>query len=376
MAVRVPVRRIHAILRHLRPHSSLTSHLHHHRTRSTLPHFSLSDAHSTLLSISPSLPYSTAASKPLPLPTPALKPILPPPAPSDVGKLCVTLDMDECLLHSRFDSSSLPSPLPGDLSPSSSPSIPPRAPGEAAFTHPTQGYPYHITFLLPSRLVSAERVFVTFRPHLHRLLAQLSDSTELLLFTSALPIYAEPVLAFLTKQYGARFRHQLYRSSTVAFQSFPAFPFQKDLRTLGRDLRRTLLVDNNALAQLGAPDNAVLVNDFMGEKEEMESDDSLMQVVELIRRLDAATKAGGEGGEVGDVRAAAAQGLSVPRKAVGPDPLRRHRPRVGGGATRQGRYTVDECRYDIEDRCIVGYRVLALLGAASLARCASASRVV
>ena len=106
------------------------------------------------------------------------------------------------------------------------------APPARPHTHPTQGWPYHITFLLPSGVTAAERVFVTFRPPLHRLLAQLSVSTELLLFTSALPVYAEPGLSFLTAHYGARFRHQLYRSSTVAFKACQAFPYHKDLRTL------------------------------------------------------------------------------------------------------------------------------------------------
>ena len=71
---------------------------------------------------------------------------------------------------------------------------------------------------------------------------------------------------------------------------------------MGRDLRRAVLVDNNAFAQLGAPDNAVVVGDFTGEEREM-GDDTLLQVTELITRLDAATAARGEGGEeVGDVR--------------------------------------------------------------------------
>ena len=214
--------------------------------------------------------------------------------------------MDECLLHSRFSAS--PSPYPGDLSPSSpSPPIPDGPP----FQHP-EGWPYHFTFTLPSG-VTAERVFVTLRPHLRELLVDLSERVELILFTSALSVYASPVLSHLTSAYGAKFRHQLYRPSTASFASFPRYPYQKDLRTLGRDLRRTVLVDNNCWGMLGAPDNAVVVGDFLGESREME-DDTLLQVLTLIRRLDEMTSARGKDGEVGDVRTLLRQAIQFREK--------------------------------------------------------------
>ena len=235
------------------------------------------------------------------------KAIIPPQSSADDGKLTVVLDMDECLLHSTFDDSLPASVPPGDLKAS-----PPPTALHAPYRHPSLGYPYNITFTIGDTLAREERVYTSFRPHLLPFLQSLNRSYEVILFTSALPVYAAPILAYLSSAVRAMdgdgsqplFRHQLYRASTVPLASFP---YVKDIRRLGRDMRRIVIVDNNPLAMLATPDNAILVPDWNGG--DSEQPEVLREVLKLLERVEALRVSGSgsggvvaEGGGEGDVR--------------------------------------------------------------------------
>ena len=209
--------------------------------------------------------------------------------------------MDECILHSYFEPA-LPAALsssaavPGDISAGCS--QPPPSASTPPFLHPSLHRQYHVSFALRDGGES-ERVYTVFRPHLQSFLSTVSSRYELILFTSALPVYAAPLLSYLSAQYGARFRHQLYRDSTVAL---PAFDYVKDTRRLGRDMRRLVIVDNNPYAMIASPDNALLVSDWTGEGRggKPQEDDTLQKLLPLLERLDAASRR--KDGEPGDVR--------------------------------------------------------------------------
>ena len=78
------------------------------------------------------------------------------------------------------------------------------------------------------------------------------------MFTAGLEDYACPIADQLQRQYGA-FKHRLYRPATVGSPSYPCI---KDLSRLGRDLKRTVLVDDTPLAFLNQPDNGIPILGF------------------------------------------------------------------------------------------------------------------
>ena len=55
----------------------------------------------------------------------------------------------------------------------------------------------------------------------------------------------------------------------------------KNLAYLGRDMKRTVLVDNNFLAMVASPDNCMPIIDFFGDK----SDDELKHTLIILRYL-------------------------------------------------------------------------------------------
>ncbi len=60
---------------------------------------------------------------------------------------------------------------------------------------------------------------------------------ETMVFTAALPVYAEPTLDKIEQEFGGGvpFQHRLFREHTV---SYGGYPYVKDLRLLGRDMSR------------------------------------------------------------------------------------------------------------------------------------------
>ena len=328
------MKRLTAILTHLSAHppSAAASTAHYRlqpfHTRSTLGRVTrLTDAHLAISRLPASLPLSSTLPVSPPFSTyssvwssivspsssataaSSFKPIIPPQSAADAGKLTVVLDMDECLLHSTFDDTLPSTAPPGDLTAS-----PPPTALQPPYRHPTARYLYNITFKIGNPAADEQRVYVSFRPYLLPFLAALHRRFEVILFTSALPIYAAPILAYLSSSVQALgggsqplFRQQLYRASTVPLHSFQ---YVKDIRRLGRDMRRIVIVDNNPLAMLATPDNALLVPDWNGGDQEVP--EVLREVVKFVGRVDEMTAGHGRGGgggggekdegDMGDVR--------------------------------------------------------------------------
>ena len=129
-------------------------------------------------------------------------------------------------------------------------------------------------------LPDGERVKTIKRPFLDAFLARMSGSCELVVFTAAVPMYANPVLDRLEggkEHRGSLFRHRLYRQACLQQSGF----FLKDLSVLGRDLARTVLVDNNNVCFLPQPENGVPIESFYDD----ERDDELPKIGDLLERL-------------------------------------------------------------------------------------------
>lgn len=100
----------------------------------------------------------------------------------------------------------------------------------------------------------------------------------MVLFTAGVEDYAAPIADRLHANYKC-FTGRLYRPATVACALYPCI---KDLSLLGRDLARTVLVDDTPLAFCRQPDNGIPVFNFRGD-----SDDRLLgeAVLPLLQSL-------------------------------------------------------------------------------------------
>jgi len=124
-----------------------------------------------------------------------------------------------------------------------------------------------------------EMAFVHKRPGVEKFLKNLNEHFEVVVFTAALPVYAKPVIETIDTE-GA-VHHSLYRDGTVTYKGQQ---FVKDLSILGRDLSRVILIDNNPLAMLASPDNAMPIMSWYEDPDDKELEKAfaiLLQMKEL-----------------------------------------------------------------------------------------------
>lgn len=133
--------------------------------------------------------------------------VLPPKLPEDSDKLTLVLDLDETLVHC-----SVTQMLPCDL---------------------------NLSLALPGREDSPFNVSVRWRPYLFTFLQHIKDKYEVIVFTASQKIYADALLDVMdpTKTI---IKHRLFRESCRWVNG----NFIKDLDVLGRDLSKTIIVDN------------------------------------------------------------------------------------------------------------------------------------
>ena len=124
--------------------------------------------------------------------------------------------------------------------------------------------------------VGDKTIYVRTRPHLNRFLEEVSRNFEVIVFTAGLARFAGPVLNLIdpNKQY---ISHRLYRDICY----IKGGKFVKNLNVLGRDLERTVIVDNAAEAFGFQPANGILVESWFGDPD----DDKLLRVLELLEEM-------------------------------------------------------------------------------------------
>uniref|UniRef100_A0A8C8BY83 FCP1 homology domain-containing protein n=1 Tax=Oncorhynchus tshawytscha TaxID=74940 RepID=A0A8C8BY83_ONCTS len=108
------------------------------------------------------------------------------------------------------------------------------------------------------------QVFVLKRPHVDEFLQRMGELFECVLFTASLAKYADPVTDLLD-QCGV-FRTRLFRESCVFHQGC----YVKDLSRLGRQLNKTLILDNSPASYIFHPENAVPVVSWFDDLEDTE----------------------------------------------------------------------------------------------------------
>lgn len=162
----------------------------------------------------------------------------------DRGKICVVIDLDETLVYSSFKPIS------------------------------------NADFIVPVEIEgTTHQVYVLKRPYVDEFLRRMGEMFECVLFTASLAKYADPVTDLLDQ--GGVFRTRLFRESCVFHQGC----YVKDLSRLGRDLNRTLILDNSPASYIFHPNNAIPVVSWFDDTDDAELL-NLLPVFEELSKAD------------------------------------------------------------------------------------------
>uniref|UniRef100_A0ABK0M8V0 protein-serine/threonine phosphatase n=1 Tax=Rattus norvegicus TaxID=10116 RepID=A0ABK0M8V0_RAT len=169
--------------------------------------------------------------------------LLPEVTEQDQGRICVVIDLDETLVHSSFK------PI------------------------------NNADFIVPVEIEgTTHQVYVLKRPYVDEFLRRMGELFECVLFTASLAKYADPVTDLLDRC--GVFRARLFRESCVFHQGC----YVKDLSRLGRDLRKTVILDNSPASYIFHPENAVPVQSWFDDM----ADTELLNLIPVFEELSGA----------------------------------------------------------------------------------------
>jgi CTD small phosphatase-like protein 2 len=118
---------------------------------------------------------------------------------------------------------------------------------------------------------------IMIRPFLYDFLRSVKKYYELVIFTAATEDYANPIINAIEKD-EKFFDHRLYRIHTTIVDN----DFVKDLSKLGRDLNRTIIVDNMKQNYKNQPDNGITIRPFWGKDVE---DTALVDLLDILKKI-------------------------------------------------------------------------------------------
>jgi len=159
-------------------------------------------------------------------------------SPSDKGRKCLVLDLDETLVHSSFQQIECSFSLPIEL----------------------DGQQY--------------KVYVLKRPFVDEFITECAKYYELVIFTASLSEYANPVIDTLDKK--GLIKHRLFRESCVFHENQV---YVKDLSRLGRKIKDCIIIDNSPFSYLFDPNNAIGCTSWFGD----ELDTELWDLLPVLR---------------------------------------------------------------------------------------------